>query len=496
MSKKSMNQKQKKYFQSIRKQILRKLGYEKYVPPNDPEFKQYSNILHQVKNFIDSLADQGSPFKWFDFTTENKKVFVKLCVSLINRPSKNHQIYMQMDDLSTKTDFQLFTRDFKSINIYDIYKNNPQFTPLIHATFRKIKEIITDITKVYRIKNYRETVKKLKYINNDILKRIENARNELYDANYFISLPMYMEEYMKLVDYIVNTFIYLIFFRCVLCDEDTTRISPEEVFDKLIDGTKKIQKKVKEVLDNLNNDRIIGKDGKSIRNTNCDEKIIKFSYYLERKAVYKESSEIMELLCNEIKNNPEEFDLKSRQLNYIDEIKRTKASDKNYEAKTEKVLVAELKKVTNYKEKIKTIRKLMTFAKDDYQNAFIDYNYSGINALFREIYIIKTKHPTLKITATTIVRDFESEELFKEPKESYTDEELKIQEQKLRFLDLKFMRGIMVNYLPAHCYVKYCELKRMIWDTFLLSYSNIDDYYICRTVNYIGDGLINLLLDV
>lgn len=484
MSKKPMDQKQKEYFQSIRKRILKKLGYDKYVSPNDPEFNQYSNILHQVKNFIDSLADQESPFQFFDCTEENKDVFVELGIILIQRSSDNHQIYSQMKKLNTMTDFKIFIKDCNNVSLDEICKKNPQLKILTHDNFRRCMNAITECVKIYNIANYKDTVQIIKGANTEVFIEIDKAKKALHNAGYNISVPEYIEYYMDVIDHIVKVSIYMIYCRGISYNCPLTPLSFNKFFDKLIDGAKSIKEELRKAL--LKNKNLLHNDVKT--------KITRFAYYLERKAAYKESAKTMNLLCNEINRDPKKFDFEVRRFKYKKAFDRISNSAKNGDIRKAKVLVTESERVTDYNKKIKSIKDLMIFARDNFHNEIIDYNCRNVKALFREIYVIKTQSPVLKRTATTIVRNFEYGGLFKEPGESYTDKERKILGQKTRFLDLKCTRGLLSALGMSSYYSKYCELRQIMWDTLLLSYSAIDEDYIYSIIKCIGDLFTELLL--
>ncbi|MDD6488456.1 MAG: hypothetical protein PUG48_01390 [Clostridia bacterium] len=493
MSKKSMDQKQKEYFQSIRKKILKRLGNDKQVSPYEfddditdkqDRFNESTSIAHMVTRFMNSLVDPESPFQWFDFTEKNKDVFVELGVILIQRSSDNHQIYSQMKKLNTMTDFKIFIKDFNNVSLDEICKKNPQLEILTHDNFRRCMNSVTERVKIYNIANYKDTVQIIKDANTEVFIEIDKAKKALHNAGYNSSVPEYIEYYMDLIDHIVKVSIYLINYRGIVCNSYISQLSFDEFFDKMIDGAKAIKEKLREVL--LKNKKFVNSDIK--------EKITRFAYYLERKAAYKESAETMNLLCDEIDSDPEKFDLDRNYLKYRYSFNRIRSSGKNSKVKKAKVLVTESERVTNYNQKIKSIKALMIFARDNFHNEIIDYNCRNVKALFREIYVIKTQSPVLKRTANTIVRDFESKKLFKKPGESYTNEERKILEQKTRFLDLKCTRGLLSALGMSSYYSKYCELRQIMWDTLLLSYSAIDEDYIYSVIRDIGNLFTDLLL--
>lgn len=491
-----MKKREQKYVASIRRKILKRLGYEKSVSyyDNEEAFNRYTSIVHQTENFAKELLDPNSEFRWFEFNEENEDIFVDMGIKLINRTSKHHKIYNRISKSSSNIDFRIFVKDFENIALDNICEKNPRLKKITSERFRALNAAVTNVVMLYNIQNYIETVIVLKNINNSVLRDINEARCDLYDAGYDIPISFYIEKYIDFVDHIVTASFYLINFRRSIHNYYISTIGIGEFFDKLIEGAKEIKEQVTNVLHEFNSNNINTSNMETIHDTYCNNKIIKFSYYLKRKSVYKELEETMKCLCEEIEKNPKKFDFETSYERYRYKFNSIQDDSEKGAIRKAKLMVTEGKRVIGYSKKIESIRNLMIYARDNYQNEFLDGGCFSFQALFREIYVIKTKSPVFKRTANTILREFEFAKLFKKLGKAYTDKEKNLLEQKIRFLDLKFMRGLMVSFDLAPYYAKYCELKRIMWDTFLLCYGLIDDGYICQVINYIGDSFINLLL--
>lgn len=107
-----MKKGEQKYVASIRRKILKRLGYEKSVSyyDNEEAFNRYTSIVHQTENFAKELLDPNSEFRWFEFNEENEDIFVDMGIKLINRTSKHHKIYNRISKSSSNIDFRIFGR--------------------------------------------------------------------------------------------------------------------------------------------------------------------------------------------------------------------------------------------------------------------------------------------------------------------------------------------------------------------------------------------------
>lgn len=217
-------------------------------------------------------------------------------------------------------------------------------------------------------------------------------------------------------------------------------------------------------------------------NYSIDDHIRRFVYYMERKAIYKEMNDTRKCLENEIHKNPDAF---SFEVFYNKTRKQMKKASNNSE-KYSKMFTTEAERVTNYDEKLQSIKGLLNIESN---NSNIYYLYSVTYKLFfKEIYSIKTLSPVYHESANTIVKDFltygcdwkSDGKLQLTGIEHASNRDIfnakRKHRQRLRFLDAKFARAFFVNYYNPAVYKTYCEIMETVENAILMTYSAIDTF--------------------
>lgn len=515
-------------FDWIRKGILEEFGYTKYVSAydeNEERFNNYTNIQHKISRFIDVVNSPDSGFLTVGFNNEE---LIKIGTKIIgfkeeNEPMiynkiKNHSHDINLDFLlDVKEDIDLTIPNIPlnrllAINFFEVdekyekyeryYVNMDHYDEAIHKLIQILKHDITDKYKNYNLLEYGyNNIKAIKSILDASLEYILEFKIKCYRLGYYDVSPCYILNYIDLIDHTIAAAVYLIQFRTSIHVPGLKFVDRKDFFDKILHGIKKIEVSVKDFLNNLK------KDPREILNIDkYNEKIKILSNYLKYKEIYSECILTNDALQKEVKESFESFDEFEKYFKYYTKFNKTKTDTEKGKIKKAKILITEGERTTEYIDKTDTIRKFRRILCDKYENNFIDYTVHDIKILFEEIYIRKIKSPILDRTASSIIKSLETSDILRPYKFNPETNELLekvsdinnfsiLEQQKIRFLDLKIWRGVCCSYLGPNYYYQYCTLRNDMWKIFLMVFEAENECQIYKILHYIGSLFTDLLLD-
>ena len=503
----------------IRNEIRKYLGFPKEPDKTscsvgNEEINRFRSITLQIDHFLQNVLDPDSPLNWFNVEKMTEEQFIQLAAFFINRSEQSRNIYQQLKKIRSTTDYKALvygdTNVTVSDNIYSDYKyflyhpeeldNSIYISPsdkykckIAKAYSSHIQNAI-DFYKPGIFNWYNQLLFMIKCTDNIYFKETLPADNSENDEFGLVN-SLFIELYADLIcDIVNNSLISWVYCNITFDDREDVndRKSPEEIFIFILDEVKRISTNVKSYLNIMSLN--------SHSNYSIDDHIRRFVYYMERKAIYKEMNDTRKCLENEIYKNPDAF---SFEVFYNKTRKQMKKASNNSE-KYSKMFTTEAERVTNYDEKLQSIKELLDIASN---NSNIYYLYSVTYKLFfKEIYIIKTLSPVSHESANTIVKDFltygcdwksdgklqltgidhaSNRDIFNAKRKH---------RQRLRFLDAKFARAFFVNYYNPAVYKTYCEIMETVENAILMTYSAIDTFKIYYLLHFVVEEYIDFLL--
>ena len=483
--------------------IREKLG-ETEISKSILEMDKNRSTNKQIDNFIQYCSEENSPFKPF-LEMMDEKQFCELAINFLTRDGKERLLYDNLTNLNSATDFKnlLFKLSPAEMQIDDIFSKYPVIQKLTSINFiGYMDEITQEYLHIFKSISFTyEDVLDLLDINDECFSRYVKLDSYCEENGMRLKSAFFLEGYMEFVAHIVLSTFFVLSVHSSLMSYKVIDSYNDEIKIK----QQKVQKELKQKMDIL----LIGmEDIKKFtkseilkRNLNYvkDDQILqKIAYHFQRKTRYQELNKHMEILSQEIEKSPEKFDavsvnleLSKKQEKYIKKAPNLTTKDM---ACLMRSIFTEGKPDAKFGDKFERLAELLIFARDIACNHFT--NPYLVPAIYREIYIIKSKSPILNVQANNIVSNLiSSKENYKI--ENYINSNGFINKMKIyqefRFLDCCFLRGYMSLMNLSHIYDSYRQLLCKIWDIILDVYQVADEFKAIELLYNISEKYIKLL---